>query len=56
MEVVVEASEPKGDHCARQHPFKVGGKDPEGWRRTFKDVLPSRIEPWTPPQSVFECL
>ncbi len=32
--VVVEA-----DPCERQHPFRVGGKDLEGWRRTSKYVL-----------------
>ncbi len=29
-----------GDPCKRQHPFRVGGKDLEGWRRTPKYVLP----------------
>ncbi len=48
--VVVEASAlPEDDHCERQHPFRVGGKDLEGWRRTSKYVLSSCIEPGTPP-------
>ncbi len=48
--VVVEASVlPEGDPCERQHPFRVGSKDLEGWRRASEYVLPSCIEPGTPP-------
>ncbi len=39
---------PEGDPCERQHSFRVGGKDLEGWRRTSKYVLPSCIEPGAP--------
>ncbi len=46
----------RGDPCERQHPFRVGGKYLEGWTRTSKGVLSSCIEPWAPPQPVFNCL
>ncbi len=38
-----------GDPCERQHPFRVDGKDLEGWTRTSKYVLPCCIEPGAPP-------
>ncbi len=40
---------PEGDPCERQHPFRVGRKDLEEWRRTSKYVLPCCIEPGAPP-------
>ncbi len=42
----------EGYFCERQHPFRIGGKDLEGWRRTSKDVLFRSIEPWAPSQRV----
>ncbi len=47
---------PEGDPCEREHPFGVGSKDLEGWRRTSKGVLSSCIEPGASLQPVFDCL
>ncbi len=32
-----------------QHPFRVGGKDLEEWRRASKGIMSSCIEPGAPP-------
>ncbi len=40
---------PEGDTCEPQHPFRVGGKGLEGWRRTSKGVLSPRVEPGASP-------
>ncbi len=53
--VVVETSAPKVYPRVTLASARVGGKDLEGWRRTSKDVLSSPIDPWAPPQPVFDC-
>ncbi len=41
--------------CEGEHPFWVGSKDLEGFRRTSKDVFSCYIEPGEPLQPVSDC-